>query len=230
MRLPSDLRPATFVARLNRFTALVRLEEGEVLAHVANSGRLRELFHSGRPVLLAPRAGEHRKTAFDLVLVRLRHGLVSADARLPVHLVYEAFSTGSLPQFREYQTARREVPYGESRLDLVLTGGAAARCLIEVKSVTLVRNRRGLFPDAPTDRGRRHVRELMAAKREGMRAAAVFVIQRSDASSFAPHDEADPAFGETLRLASAAGVELYAYRCRVSMEEISITDAVPVLL
>ena len=122
------MRPATLIARLNRFVALVRLDEGEALAHVANSGRLRELFQPGQPVLLAPRTGEHRKTASDLVLVRLPQGLVSADARLPTHLVHEAFLADHLPQFRDYTAVRREVPYHGSRLDLLLTNETAS-CL-----------------------------------------------------------------------------------------------------
>ncbi|MCI0769246.1 MAG: DNA/RNA nuclease SfsA, partial [Chloroflexi bacterium] len=89
---------------------------------------------------------------------------------------------------------------------------------------------RGLFPDAPTERGRRHVRSLMEARGQGDRAAALFVVQRADADAFAPHDEADPEFGETLREAHATGVEIYAYRCNVTREEITLDSPLPVLL
>ena len=229
MRLPENLLPATFVSRPNRFTATVRLQQGEVLAHVANSGRLRELFQPGQPVLLAPRQGEHRKTAFDLTLVKLPQGLVSADARIPNALVHEAFLEGRLLPFSQFTTARREVRYGHSRLDLLLSG-KGADCIIEVKSVTLVEDGRALFPDAPTERGRRHLGELAHPVGQGTRAAVVFVIQRADATGFSPHDKADPDFARVLRDVHRAGVEVYAYRCRVTAEEIAITDPVPLIL
>ncbi len=153
MRLPSDLRPAAFIERLNRFCAAVEVEGQRVLAHVANSGRLRELLAPGMPVMVAPRSGEHRRTAYDLTLVRLTGTWVSADARFPPALVEEAVGQGRLEEFRGYGSLRREVRYGDSRLDIALHG-VSATCLVEVKSVTLVRNGVGLFPDAPTERGR----------------------------------------------------------------------------
>ena len=229
MRLPAELKPAIFKERLNRFAALVEVDGREAVAHVANSGRLRELLVPGYRVLLARRHGRHRKTAYDIQLVELPHGLVSADARLPNGLVYEALAAGRLSQFAGYGDIRREVVYGASRLDFMLSG-EAGRCFIEVKSVTLVVDGRGLFPDAPTERGRRHLRSLMEARGQGDRAAALFVVQRADADAFAPHDEADPEFGETLREAHAKGVEIYAYRCNVTREEITLDSPLPVLL
>ena len=217
------------------------------MVHVANSGRMHELFRKGARCLLAPKMAAGRKTAYDLALVEIASDrtlgeareeydgaapgrvLVSADARLPPALLWEAFSERRLPPFAEFATARREVVYGDSRLDLLLSGPHGA-CFIEVKSVTLVEDGVGLFPDAPTERGRRHLGELMRAVEEGYRAAAVFVIQREDARACAPHDAADPAFGRTLREAVASGVEAYAYVCRVTRREIRLAHAVPVLL
>lgn len=226
MRLPPDLVSARFVERLNRFAALVEVQGKAVQAHVANSGRLRELFIAGRTVYLARRASVHRRTVYDLQLVELPQGLVSADARLPNALVLEAFLAGRLPQFTGFNKAQREVMDGRSRIDLALAG-PQGRCLVEVKSVTLVEDGFGIFPDAPTERGRRHVLSLMGAKRRGDRAAILFVIQRGDALAFRPHAAADPEFGRALRRAAKAGVELYAYRCRVSRTEVAITDRVP---
>ena len=217
------------------------------MVHVANSGRMRELLWPGARCLLAPRTAAGRKTAFDLALVEVASDravgeareeyagsapdriLVSADARLPPALLWEAFHEGRLPPFAGFDTARREVVYGDSRLDLLLSGPRGA-CFIEVKSVTLVEDGVGLFPDAPTERGRRHLGELVRAVEEGYRAAAVFVIQREDARACAPHDAADPAFGRALRDAVVAGVEAYAYVCRVTPREIRLAHAVPVLL
>ena len=226
MRLPPTLIPATFQVRLNRFAALVSVEGQQERAHVANSGRLRELFVPGRTVFLAPQQGDRRTTRYDIALVDLGHTLVSADARLPPVLVHEAFQKRKLPQFQEFTTARREVPFGHSRLDLALFNGGT-RCLIEVKSVTLVRQGVGLFPDAPTERGRRHLKSLVQAREEGHRAAVIFVIQREDAIAFASNDEADPAFGEALREASREGVKIFSYRCRVTHKSVKLAQQVP---
>ena len=250
MRLP-PLIEARFVQRLNRFAATVSLDGREVIVHVANSGRMRELLQPGNSCYLTKQPAAHRKTAYDLTLVaidRVRSGsvrepstpyaegqpgdastLVSADARLPNTLVFEAWRDGTLPHFDGYASARGEVRYHDSRLDMALES-PGGRCFIEVKSVTLVRDGVARFPDAPTDRGRRHVSTLVRAVEEGHRAAAVFVVQRDDATGLSPHDANDPDFGEALREAVAAGVEAYAFTCAVTRESISLTGEVPVLL
>jgi sugar fermentation stimulation protein A len=231
----SDARPtpelvrAHFLTRLNRFAALVDLGGQETMVHVANSGRMRELLVVGNLCWLRAAHGEHRKTAYDLALVDIGHTLVSADARLPNHLVHRAFREGRLPQFADYYECHSEVTYGESRLDLALSGVAGA-CFVETKSVTLIEDGAALFPDAPTTRGRKHVFSLMHAVAEGYRAAVIFVIQRDDARSFRPHDVADPEFGQALRQAVDAGVEAYAYTCTVSLEEVRLADPVEVRL
>ncbi len=219
-----------FIKRLNRFAALVDVNKREYLAHVPNSGRMHELLVPGFRVLLIPAPeGSTRKTAFDLALVDIGHTLSSADARLPNKLVAEAIREGRLPQFAEYPHVRPESTFGESRLDFLLEGPEGS-CYVETKSVTLVEDGVGLFPDAPTLRGVKHLHSLMAAMDEGHRAGVIFVIQRADADAFAPHDTADPLLGETLRAAMARGVEVWAYRCRVDERSIALSDEIPVLL
>lgn len=229
MRLPSGLIPSQIIQRLNRFAVLVAVDGRQEVVHLANSGRLRELLAPGTPALLVERSGASRKTHYDLLLVRLHHGLVSADARLPNALVKEALLAGSLEPFRQYTTVRPEARYGDSRCDFLLEG-PEGRCLVEIKSVTLVEDSVALFPDAPTTRGTRHLQNLIAARRVGHEAAVVFIIQRADAHHFRPNDTADPAFGQALRRAAAAGVGVYAYRCNVAETEMYITDAIPVRL
>lgn len=229
MKLHSQLVEARFLTRLNRFAALVTLDGQEVMVHIANSGRMRELLEPGRRLLLTPALGKHRKTHFDLALVDLGSTLVSADARLPNALVAEALAAGQLPQFREYPELRQEVQYGASRLDLLLDG-PSGRCYGEVKSVTLVVDGTGLFPDAPTTRGLKHLKELSRAVAEGHLAAVVFVVQRADAVAMSPNDTADPDFGAALRSAQAAGVEIYAYNCAVSPSEIRLASPLPIKL
>jgi len=231
MKIAAKPIPATFIKRDNRFRVTARVEGHPVGVHLPNSGRLRELLVAGRRVLLAAAQAPGRLTAYDLLMVDLDGTLVSIDARLPSHLLYETLQAGRVEEFAGYAQVRREVAYGQSRLDLVLEGGPdGGRCFIEVKSVTLVKEGVALFPDAPTQRGRRHLGELARARAEGHRAAVVFVVQRDDAIRFSPHDEADPAFGQALREAAQAGVEVYAYKCRVSEEEVALDAPLPVAI
>ena len=227
MRLGPGLVEGHFLARLNRFAALVDVKGQEVLVHVANSGRMHELFVPGYRVLLKPQSGQHRKTRFDLALVDLGFTIASADARLPNALVAEALESGRMPQFREYPQVRREVTFGESRLDLMLEG-PSGRCYVETKSVTLVEDGVGLFPDAPTVRGVKHMNSLVQAVADGHRAAVVFVVQRHDARAFATHDRADPEFGLAFRHALASGVEAFAYNCRVTEQSIGLDRLLPI--
>ena len=232
MKMPPLVR-GRFVRRDNRFRATVVVDGREAWAHVPNSGRLSELFVRGRSLWLAPADAPHRKTGYDLKLVEhpvpgRGDVLVSVDARLPNPLFAEALAAGRLPAFSCASFAR-EVGLGDSRLDFCLDGEDGA-CWVETKSVTLVEEGTALFPDAPTGRGRRHLRELQAAVEAGERAAVVFVVQRPDARSFAPHPTADPAFGDTLRAVAAAGVDVRAYACDVSRTTIAISHEIPVCL
>ena len=152
MRFDCELVEARFIRRLNRFAALVDMDGDEVMVHVANTGRMRELLTPGRTVLLRPAAKPERKTAFDLMLVDLGFALCSTDSRLPPRLVEQAFLDGRVEQFAGYQEARREVTFEESRFDLMLSSDEGI-CYVETKSVNLVEDRVALFPDAPTERG-----------------------------------------------------------------------------
>jgi len=228
VNLPT-LHPATFIRRDNRFRASIRLDGQIVAAHVPNSGRLGELFRPGAAIWVVRRPAPGRKTCCDLTLVEYQGQLVSVDSRLPNKLVAEALSRNILPPFAAYPQHRPEVRTGASRLDFLLSG-PAGRCWLETKSVTLVENGIALFPDAPTERGIRHLEELAALRAGGDRAAALFVIQRNDASAFSPHPSAHPAFAEALRRANAQGVEIYAWRCRVSLDAIELAESIPVRL
>ena len=251
------LHEARFLTRLNRFAAMVLLEGKRVKVHIPNSGRMNELFQPGNSCYLFHRPGEHRKTAYDLGLVdigtilenpvanpkdnymfghmasvqqkRSMHTLVSTDSRVPNILVWESWNAGDLPHFEGYTVGRREVSFHDSRLDMMLDG-PTGQCYIEMKSVTLVIDRTAWFPDAPTDRGRKHIETLIRAVKEGHRAAVVFVIQRNDASCLSPYDAHDPEFGAVLRKAAEVGVEIYAFTCTLTQQEIIIACEVPVLL
>jgi len=226
------LRPlvkGNFVQRENRFRVTVEIQGEPIAAHLPNSGRLTELLTPGRPCWLEAFDSPHRKTGFDLKLVEYAGVFVSVDARLPNNLFAEALAAGWLEPFQEYELLEREISLGESRLDFRLTTPKGP-CWVEVKSVTLVEEEVARFPDAPTSRGARHLRELTQAVREGAEAAIVFVVQRPDARRFSPHDQADPAFGAALREAAQVGVGVYAWTCDVDRERIGIAEQIPVAL
>jgi sugar fermentation stimulation protein A len=219
-----------FIARDNRFRVTVEVGGRPVWAHLPNSGRLGELLVPGHRVILVARSGAKRKTAFDLSLVQLDGRWVSVDARLPNDLVAEALSANRIEPLRGYPLVRREFTWGSSRFDFLLEAPGRAACLVEVKSVTLIVDGLGCFPDAVTARGRRHVNELAGALAEGYRAAVLFIVQRHDALGLRPHDESDPAFGQALRQASRKGVEVYAYGCQIAPGHAAIDRSLPVYL
>ena len=229
MRFKAKLIEARFKRRLNRFAALVEIKGIETLVHIANSGRMNEIFVPGYRVYLQPASGSHRKTAFDLALVELGPLLCSIDSQLPPLLFQEAYHRGLLPEFSDFDRLQREQTFEDSRID-ILVSGRSGLCYIETKSVTLVRNGVGLFPDAPTDRGRKHLRALCNAIKIGYSASVIFIIQRPDCNAFSPNDTADPKFGQALRDSLTSGVTAHAYNCHVNLDGVQLDTEIPILL
>jgi len=244
---PGPLVPATFLSRHNRFAAIVRLDDGsDEYVHLPDPGRLKELLIPGARLWLAYAAPglrrSVRKTAYGVLLAKAAGGLISLDTRIPAALVRRALEARAIPQLASYGTVQAEARYGRSRIDFLLSHSdraatvaitdvlLEARCLLEVKSVTLVENGVGLFPDAVTARGTRHLLDLASAVHKGYRAAVLFIVQREDAIAVAPHEGNDPRFAQALRQAATAGVRLLAYTCRLSLEGIALAQAVPVRL
>ncbi len=230
-----DLIEGEFVARENRFRVRVAVTGRIVAAYLANPGRLQELLLPGRVVWLTPAAAAHRrKTAYNLTLIRHPKALVSLNSHLPNALIADALRQRRLSGFQRFVNIEGEVALGDSRLDFRLSrpnrGSAETVCWVEVKSVTLVEKGVAQFPDAPTARGRRHLRELISARQRGDEASVIFVVQRQDAVQFAPRDKTDPEFGDTLRAAAQAGVNIRALRCSVTQSEICLDREIPVHL
>ena len=216
-----------FLDRPNRFIAHVELAGETVTVHVKNTGRCRELLVPGARVWLQEAADPARKTRYDLIAVEKGPLLINMDAQAPNRLFREWAAAG---RFRpDVETIRPEYPFGASRIDFLLeTGGGPL--LVEVKGVTLEEDGVASFPDAPTERGVKHLRELTGAVEAGGRAAVFFVVQMKGVRCFMPNDRTHPAFGEALRTAAAAGVEVLAWDCRVSPGEVWIDAPVPVVL
>lgn len=228
MRFSESLVPATFLERLNRFLGVVQIEGSDVQCFIPNPGRMGELIHHGTKVHVSERVSEKRKTWYNLVLVDFEGTLVCIDSMTPNRVLAEAVEAGSILEFRGLRVERTEYTYGESRLDFFLRG-EKGRLLLEVKSCTLVREGVGLFPDAPTARGSRHIKTLIDGL-EGGRTAAFFLIQRDDAECLKPNEEADPEFAASLREAHRRGVEVYAYTSDVTLDGVSVKERVPVVL
>ncbi|MBQ8287706.1 MAG: DNA/RNA nuclease SfsA [Clostridia bacterium] len=222
----SHIERATFLSRPNRFIAYCRSESGEeIRCHVKNTGRCRELLIPGCTVLLDRSQNPNRATPCDLVAVYKGDRLINMDSSAPNRVAAEF-----LPHLYEGCTFfRSEHRWGSSRFDFYLERPGERR-LIEVKGVTLEEDGHTFFPDAPTERGLRHVEELIAARREGLAATLLFVIQLVNAVDCSPNDRTQPAFRDALRRARDAGVEILAYDCTVTESSMVIRSAVPILL
>ncbi|ABR48619.1 sugar fermentation stimulation protein [Alkaliphilus metalliredigens QYMF] len=215
----------TFQKRVNRFIAEVKVGSQLVVVHVANTGRMKELLTPGAEVLLRRVNEPHRKTNYDLLMVYHKGILVSIDSKLPNRLLYQGFINKEIVAFDKFNEVKREVTYGKSRLDLALINEEKELVLIEAKCVTLVKEGElASFPDAPTERGTRHVRELTEAVKQNIRGAVFFIVQREDAVRFTPNKEMDPQFQQAVTEAKKAGVEFYAYNCIVTEDYIAIND------
>lgn len=224
MKLYDQTEDAVFLTRPNRFIARVSLRGREETVHVKNTGRCRELLLPGARVILSRGTKPGRKTDWDLVAVWKGETLINMDAQAP-----NAAAAELLSRLRPGAEIRPEHPWGSSRFDFFLRE-SGQETLLEVKGVTLEEQGLARFPDAPTARGAKHLRELAAARGEGVESVLLFLIQMKGCHAFAPNDATDPAFGAALRAARAAGVRLLCYDCRVERDSMTAEDPVPILL
>ncbi len=225
MRLP-QLQPARLLRRYKRFLADVVFEDGrEATVHTPNPGAMLGLTTPGLKVWISTSAAKTRKLPHTLEMVEAPSGaLVDVNTGRPNALAAEAVALGAISELSGYSDLRREVRYGEaSRVDLRLEGPHRAPCWVEVKGVTLSR-RPGLaeWPDCVSARAATHVRELAARARAGDRAVVLFVVQRGDCNQCEVAADLDPAFAQALDLAMAAGVEVLAYGCRITRDEMAL--------
>lgn len=200
---------AKFISRPNRFIAHVEVHGEEIKVHVKNTGRCKELLIPGRTVYLEKASNPDRKTPFDLVAVETPIGIVNIDSQAPNAVVKEWLMK------QDYDLVVPEYKYGNSRIDFYMEKGED-KYLLEVKGCTLIKDGIGYFPDAPTERGVKHLRELTAAIDKGYKAMAAFVIQVEGVSEVRPNIETHPEFGVALNEAKNAGVEVLNLKCHVT--------------
>ncbi len=220
---------ARFLRRVNRFTAFVELNGQEEMVHVKNTGRCKELLIEGARVFLEEADKEERKTKYSLIAVYKENMLVNMDSQAPNQMAAEAMAEGKIEEIGEVDFLKREVKYGNSRFDLYYQKDAK-KGFVEVKGVTLEEDDIAMFPDAPTERGTKHLRELIKAKEEGYEAAVLFVIQMKGLREFRPNEARDRKFTEALRDAAEVGVKILAYDCGVEIGKVWIEEKMPVKL
>ena len=222
----ANMIPGTFLARPNRFIAHVTIQGETEVVHVKNTGRCRELLPAGAQVWCQKSDNPSRKTKYDLITVKKGSRLINMDSQAPNQAAGEWLAAGGLGKI---ENLRAETKHGDSRFDFSFTKDGKT-CFLEVKGVTLENNGICAFPDAPTERGAKHLRGLTEAARDGYGAYVLFVIQMTDVKYLHPNDATDPEFGKALREAAANGVEVLAVDCRVSVDEMTIGAFIPVVL
>ncbi len=221
-----NMTPGTFLVRPNRFIAHVEIGGQTEVVHVKNTGRCRELLPAGTQVWCQKSDNPNRKTKYDLITVCKGHRLINMDSQAPNQAAKEWLLAGGLGPV---ENLRAESVHGDSRFDFsfFLDG---KQCFLEVKGVTLENGGVCAFPDAPTERGAKHLRGLTEAAKNGYGAYVLFVIQMADVQYLHPNDVTDPAFGAALREAAANGVRILAVDCTVTVDEMMIKDFVEVKL
>jgi len=223
---------ATFIERPNRFIAYCEVEGERYKVHVKNTGRCKELLIPGITVYLEKSMNPNRKTPYSLIAVEKGRLLINMDSQAPNVVVEEALKSGTiqLPDLQGPLTKiKREQTYGQSRFDFYCEAGEE-KLFIEVKGVTLEEDGIVRFPDAPTERGVKHLEELILAHKNGYKAYVIFVVQMEEVQYFTPHEERHPAFAETLRAAEREGVGVLAYTCKVTPETLDIIEPLEIKL
>ena len=228
MKFETPLIEGVLIQRYKRFMADVRLGNGDVVvAHCANSGSMLSVKEPGSRVWLSPAPNPERKLRYTWEIIEVNGCLVGINTSHPNRIVADAISAGEIPELSGYPDLKREQKYGKnSRIDILLSGGGRPHCYVEVKNVTLRReasDQLAEFPDAVTERGAKHLREMTDIVRAGGRAVMVYLVQRDDCTRFSICGDIDPAYAAGLKEAMAAGVEAVCYGCRVTPDGITVT-------
>ena len=211
----TEIVEAKFIERPNRFIANVEIEGKPVTVHVKNTGRCKELLVKGATVYLEKAKNPERKTLYDLVAVETPIGIINIDSQAPNAVVKEWLLK------QDYDKVIPEYKYGNSRIDFYMEKGNE-KYLMEVKGCTLIKDGIGYFPDAPTERGVKHLRELSEAAKHGFKTAVAFVIQVEGVSEVRPNIDTHPEFGTALAEAKQAGVEVLCLKCKVNKDSLEI--------
>jgi len=232
MRITQPTIEGRFLRRYKRFFVDVELDDGSlIVAHCANTGSLLGCLEPGNRAVLRDSQDPERKLRHTLQALRVGETWVNVDTSAPNAVVHEAIERGEIPELTGYAQSKREVKYGSnSRIDVLLTRENGERCFVEVKNTTYAIGDCAAFPDAPTERGLKHLDELAREVGAGNRAVQFYFVSRNDVARFRPADEVDDEYGKALRHAAKAGVEVLAYAVDVQPTELRIARRLPVEL
>ena len=230
MKISNNIKRAIFVKRINRFEAYVILDKQEILVHVPNTGRCKEILTLNAIVILREENGKNRKTRYDLIAVYKGNKLINIDSQIPNKVVNEALNNKVISNLTRYTNILKEKTFGKSRFDFKLSDDNGNIYYLEVKGVTLEENGFVKFPDAPTERGKKHLLELIEVKKQNMGAGILFLIQMDNVKSFSPNYEMDKNFTKALKMAQNSGIDILAYQCDVSEDSITLKNEVKIIL
>jgi len=224
MKFTAPLIYGKILKRYKRFLCDIELDDGSIIvAHSANTGSMKTCWEPGWKCALSYHDNPKRKLKYSLEMTYNGKTWIGVNTSLPNKIAIEAIQDGTIKELQGYPTLKPEAKIGKSRIDILLSHEGTDKCYVEVKNVTLKGEGDDvLFPDGVSTRGQKHLEELIALKEEGIRACMLFIVNREDAKTFSPADHIDPTYGELLRKASQAGVEILVYSCEVNPEGIKV--------
>ena len=230
MKFETPVLKGKILKRYKRFLADIELENGEMItAHTANTGSMKTCWEPGWDVLVSFHDNPKRKLKYSLEMTHNGNSWIGVNTSLPNKLGKEAIEDGTIKELQGYKTLKPEAKIGKSRIDILLKDGPSDECYVEIKNVTLLgEKKKALFPDSVSERGQKHLRELTELKKQGIRAAMLYIVQREDVNSFSPAKDIDPEYARLLKEAYDEGVEVLAYQCSLNEDEIKIQKPIKV--
>jgi sugar fermentation stimulation protein A len=231
MKYHNPLIQGKFLKRYKRFFADIDigLDSPEiVVAHNANTGTMKNCLGDNWPALISFHDSPTRKLKYSFEMINNGKTWIGINTSLTNSLAIEAIKNGTISELQNYKNLKPEVKIGDSRIDILLSNSETDLCYVEVKNVTLVEDNACMFPDAVTERGQKHLKELIDLKNKGIRAVMLFIVQREDCDQFSYENKIDPEYSRMLKLAAQSGVEILVYQCRLNPEEIIVTKRLPI--
>ncbi|WP_250277755.1 DNA/RNA nuclease SfsA [[Clostridium] colinum] len=226
----NNIKYAKFINRKNRFIAEIEINNKIELCHVKNTGRCKELLIKGTDIYVEENNNINRKTKYSLICVKKGSLLINIDSQIPNYVAREAIEKGLIPDLKDITYLKQEVKYKNSRFDIYFEKNTGEKGFIEVKGVTLEENGIARFPDAPSERAIKHIRELIEAKRDGYETYILFIIQLKNVKYFEPNKKTHYDFYESLKNAQDNNVNILAYDCFVSSDEIFLNSKIDVII
>jgi sugar fermentation stimulation protein A len=223
MKFKTPLISGFFIKRYKRFFADILLDGNIVVAHTANTGSMKQCLGENWPALLSFHDSPTRKLAYSFEMIFNGKSWIGINTSLTNKLAIEAILNGTIKELQGYADLKPEVKTGQSRIDILLSNGVIDPCYVEVKNVTLINDEgHSLFPDSVTERGQKHLRELIDLKKKGIRTVMLFIVQREDCSFFQLENSLDPVYSQLLKQAIHTGVEVLVYQCKLTPQEIFV--------